>query len=144
MHEPKIRMLDLNEYPLVATVDRQGRPEVWSTSPCPAVRARMLRDLADRVEQSGHACCTAHPADSLAASPPVEDEDPLWTDRSGRVWDLGLMWLDAGGVGWWWVGTWDSCSGAPLMMSHHADASRPLDIVDMTWGPMRPRRGGLR
>ncbi|SFK74933.1 phiSA1p31-related protein [Streptomyces pini] len=142
--EPQIRVLDLREYPLVATIDRHGRPQVTSTSPCPAVQAQMLRDLADRVEQAGHACCRPqHPADSapLAAHPPVvEASAPVWRDHNGDPWDLALTWVDSGGSEWWWAGLYDQASGVPLMQSNDALGTCPLDQVHMMWGPMRGER----
>lgn len=144
--EPQIRVLDLAEYPLVATVDRQGRPEVSSTSPCPAVQARMLRDLADRVEQSGHACCTTPepapapgPADAelFAAYADLPAAGPVWRGPY-QAYDLGVGWLDRVGTEWSWAGTFDQ-SGTPVMRANGGQAApQTLDVVDALYGPLSP------
>lgn len=144
--EPQIRVLDLAEYPLVATVDRQGRPEVSSSSPCPAVQARMLRDLADRVEQSGHACCTApEPAAAPApeaygaewfaayADPPTA---PVWHGPH-QAFDLGVGWLDTVGTVWSWAGAFNR-AGIPVMHTGVGQAPQTLDVVDALYGPLSP------
>ncbi|AQW55250.1 phiSA1p31-related protein [Streptomyces violaceusniger] len=150
--EPQIRVLDLAEYPLVVSVDRQGRPEISSTSPCPAVQARMLRDLAAMIESTSHSCCGALPAplvdayapllEQSAPRLPVDDAPPaaMWTDGAGAVWNLDVAWRDRSGTDWRWTGIYDRV-GVPMMQSDRSGCTYPLDTLAVFAGPLSPSRG---
>lgn len=143
-----IRMLDLNQWPLVLAIRPCGHAELIHAAMSPAAAAAELRRLAFMLDQAA-AACEAPPLspsgdyiEPMAARGGTLDGD-RWTDGHGHVWDLSLIWTDECDQTWMWAG-WFDRSGAPMMRSVDHGDQMPLDTVRVVYGALRPGSAGGR
>ena len=151
--EPAIRLIDLNEHPLVVMLDRSGRMQTSVRGMCNSLAASVLRALADDLDATHPPFpCDWDPArDAPAGDRPDEPlptngarldaERQVWTDGTGHRWDLSVTWEDAVKVRWQWTGRMDA-QGAPLMRADDGAEVESLDVIRAVVGPIAPAGEG--
>jgi hypothetical protein len=153
--ELAIRMIDLNEHPLVVIFNDDGSAHVAHHGMCPTLSAEWLERLA-AVMREQHPPFPCHwiraeeePADrpvepTVARDGSLDAAAKVWTDGTGHRWDLSVSWDDVTGVRWQWTGSVDS-NGAPLMRSTFEGGEiQPLDVIRAITGPIAPAVGDGR
>lgn len=145
----RIKLIDLDEYPLVVMVRADGTATVSAPNICDGAAADLLRSIAaDLDAQHPPFVCT--PGDKpepqhdreeiLAEGGALDAERRVWTDGTGHAWDLTVTWGSSGDMRWRWTG---DCTdvGVPLLQTGEGSAPQPLDLVWALYGPLFPTAG---
>ncbi|MFF9554549.1 phiSA1p31-related protein [Streptomyces albus] len=109
------------------------------SSVCDATAAAWLRSIADQLDAAhGPAPCTQVPM--RARHGHLDADRQVWTDGTGRSWDLALDWQTPDGHRWRWSGRLSA--GAPMMRPVTGAAEwEPLDMLHAVRGPLSPVGG---
>ncbi|MFI8853635.1 phiSA1p31-related protein [Streptomyces sp. NPDC053499] len=109
-------------------------------SVCDATAAAWLRQIADQLD-ADHGPGPCDHAAMRARHGHLDIERRVWTDGTGRSWDLALDWQTPDGHRWRWTGRLSS--GAPMMRPVTVAAQwEPLDMLHAVRGPLVPVGGG--
>jgi hypothetical protein len=145
----RIKLIDLDEFPLVVMVRADGTATVSAPTICDGAAADLLRSIAADLDAL-HPPFACSPGDTPAPQPEADEtlgkggaldtDRKVWTDGTGHAWDLSVTWGSAGNLRWWWTGGHTE-AGVPLMRTGDGTDEQPLDLVWALYGPLFPTAG---
>lgn len=145
----RIKLIDLDEYPLVVMVRRDGTATVSAPSVCDGVAADLLRNIAADLDAQ-HPPYVCSPGDTREEQPDAADtlgeggeldaDRQVWTDGTGHAWDLSVTWGSAGNLRWRWTGEQND-AGMPLMRTGEGTEAQPFNLVWALYGPLYAAAG---